>query len=40
MNVGNVSINKVKRIISGLTMNEINLSEGFIAKLQKGLLIN
>ena len=35
MNVGNVPINKVKRIISGLTMNEINLSEGFIAKLQK-----
>lgn len=35
MNVGNVPINKVKRIISGLTMNKINLSEGFIAKLQK-----
>ena len=35
MNVGNVPINKVKRIISGLTMNEINLSEGFISKLQK-----
>lgn len=35
MNIGNVPINKVKRIISGLTMNEINLSEGLIAKLQK-----
>ena len=35
MNIGNVPINKVRRIICGLTMNEINLSEGFIAKLQK-----
>ncbi len=35
MNVGNVPINKVKRIIDGLTMNEIDLSEGYIAKLQK-----
>ena len=35
MNIGNVPINKVRRIISGLTMNEIILSEGFIAKLQE-----
>ena len=34
MNVGNVPINKVRRIISGLTFNEMNLSEGFISKLQ------
>ena len=35
VNIGNVPINKVRRIISGLTSNEINLSEGYIAKLQK-----
>lgn len=34
-NVGNVPINKTRRIISGLTSNEIILSEGYIAKLQK-----
>ena len=34
-NIGNVPINKVRRIIRGLTSNEINLSEGYIAKLQK-----
>ena len=34
-NIGNVPINKVRRIITGLTSNEINLSEGYIAKLQK-----
>lgn len=34
MNVGNVPMNKVRRIISGLTLDEIVLSEGFIAKLQ------
>lgn len=34
-NIGNVPINKVSRIISGLSLNEINLSEGFISKLQK-----
>ena len=34
-NIGNVPINKVRRIISGLTSNEINLSEGYISKLQK-----
>lgn len=34
-NIGNVPINKIRKIICGLTMNEIDLSEGFIAKLQK-----
>ena len=34
-NIGNVPMNKVRKIICGLTMNEINLSEGYIAKLQK-----
>lgn len=34
-NIGNVSMNKVRKIICGLTMNEIDLSEGYIAKLQK-----
>lgn len=34
-NIGNVPINKTRRIITGLTSNEINLSEGYIAKLQK-----
>ena len=35
LNIGNVPMNKVRKIICGLTINEINLSEGFIAKLQK-----
>jgi hypothetical protein len=35
MNVGNVSINKTRKIISGFTNNNINLSEGYIAKLQR-----
>jgi hypothetical protein len=35
MNVGNVSMNKVRKIISGFTDNEIKLSEGYLAKLQK-----
>lgn len=35
MNTANVPINKVKDQISGMTNNEINLSEGFIAKLQR-----
>ena len=35
VNIGNVPINKTRRIISGLTSNEINLSEGYISKLQK-----
>ena len=34
-NIGNVPMNKIRKIISGLTMNEIDLSEGYIAKLQK-----
>lgn len=34
-NIGNVPMNKVRKIINGLTMNEIDLSEGYIAKLQK-----
>jgi len=34
MNQGNVAINKVRKIISGFTNGEINLSEGYIAKLQ------
>lgn len=34
-NVGNMPFNKTRRIISGLTSNEINLSEGYISKLQK-----
>ena len=34
-NVGNVPINKVRRIIAGLTSQEIVLSEGYIVKLQK-----
>lgn len=35
MNEGMVSMNRTKSIISGLTHNEINLSEGYISKLQK-----
>ena len=35
LNIGNVPMNKVRKIICGLTINEINLSEGYIAKLQK-----
>lgn len=34
-NIGNVPINKVRKIVCGLTMNEIDLSEGYIVKLQK-----
>lgn len=34
VNIGNVPINKTRRIITGLTSNQINLSEGFISKLQ------
>lgn len=37
VNIGFVSINRTREIISGLTGNEINLSEGYIAKLQKRL---
>ena len=35
INEGNVSINKIRRIIRGITHNDIDLSEGYIAKLQK-----
>jgi hypothetical protein len=35
MNQGNVTINKAQKITNGLTGGEINLSEGYIAKLQK-----
>ncbi len=35
INIGNVPMNKVRKIICGLTINEIDLSEGYIAKLQK-----
>jgi len=34
MNQGNVAINKVRKIITGFTNGEINLSEGYIVKLQ------
>lgn len=37
MNEGYVSMSRTKEIISGLTQNKINLSEGYIAKLQKRL---
>ncbi|RHT97339.1 hypothetical protein DW716_23885 [Absiella sp. AM27-20] len=37
MNEGYVSMGRTKEIISGLTNNEINLSVGYIAKLQKRL---
>lgn len=35
LNEGYISINRVKKIISGLTNNQINLSEGYISKIQK-----
>lgn len=34
-NVGNVAYNKQRRILSGLSIDEINPSEGYLAKLQK-----
>ncbi len=34
-NIGNVPFNKTKRILSGLSMEEINPCEGYLAKLQK-----
>ena len=34
-NIGNVPFNKTRRIINGLSMGEINPTEGYIAKLQK-----
>ena len=35
VNIGNVPINKTRNIIKGFTHGEINISEGYIAKLQK-----
>lgn len=35
MNQGNVSLNKVRKIIHGFTGGEIHLSEGYLCKLQK-----
>ena len=35
MNIGNVSVNKVRKMIYGLSEEEINPSEGYIIKLQK-----
>ena len=34
-NEGNVSINKIRRIIRGFSHGFIDMSEGYIAKLQK-----
>ena len=34
-NVGNVSLNKIRRILSGLSMEEIDPCEGYLVKLQK-----
>ena len=34
-NEGNVSMNKIRRIICGISHEEIDMSEGYIAKLQK-----
>lgn len=34
-NVGNVPLNKIRRILSGLSMEEIEPCEGYLAKLQK-----
>lgn len=34
-NIGNVPFNRTRRILSGLSMEEINPSEGYLAKLQK-----
>ena len=35
VNIGNVSFNKTRRILSGLSINEINPCEGYLVKLQK-----
>lgn len=35
VNEGNVSMNKIMRIIRGFSSGEIDMSEGYIAKLQK-----
>ena len=34
-NVGNVSLNKIRRILNGLSMEEIDPCEGYLVKLQK-----
>ena len=34
-NVGNVSLNKIRRILSGLSIEEINPCEGYLVKVQK-----
>ena len=34
-NIENIPFNKIRKIISGLTMGQINLTEGYLAKLQK-----
>ena len=34
-NEGNISMNRIRKIIKGITHNEIDMSEGYIAKLQK-----
>ena len=34
-NIGNVSMNKVRRIICGLSEGEVHPTEGYIAKLQR-----
>lgn len=34
-NIGNVPFNKIRRILTGLSMENINPSEGYLAKLQK-----
>lgn len=35
INTGNISIHKIKRIIEGMSEGQINLSEGYISKLEK-----
>lgn len=35
INVGNVPLNKIKRILSGLSIEEINPCEGYLAKIQR-----
>lgn len=35
LNEGNVSMNKIRHIIKGFSHNQIDMSEGYIAKIQK-----
>jgi len=35
MNIGNVSVNKVRKMIYGLSEEQVNPSEGYIIKQQK-----